>query len=77
MLNETYQNCFDKEVRSRLISGSGSYRFSHYSFVSCLLPKNFEIKMQNYKLTIELYGRETSFIALREEHRLRVIEGRC
>jgi hypothetical protein len=44
---------------------------------SCLLPKNLQIKI--YKtiiLSVVLYGCETWFLTLREEHRLRVFENR-
>jgi hypothetical protein len=43
----------------------------------CLLSRNVKVKI--YKTTIPpvvLYGRETWYLKLREEHRLRVFENR-
>jgi hypothetical protein len=46
-------------------------------FSSCLLSRNVKVKI--YKITIlpvVLYGCETCYFSLREEHRLRVFENR-
>jgi hypothetical protein len=51
--------------------------FSPKSFVFRLISKDLKIKI--YKtviLPVVLYGCETWFVALREEHRLRVFENR-
>jgi hypothetical protein len=44
---------------------------------SRLLSRNIKVKIyKNIILPVVLYGCETSFLALREEHRLRVFENR-
>jgi hypothetical protein len=66
-----------EEINSRLNSGNACYH-SVQSLLSCrLLPRIAKVKI--YKtiiLPVVLYGLETSFLALREQHRLRVFENR-
>jgi hypothetical protein len=71
------QNCIHEEIRSRLNSGNARYHAVQNLSSSHLLSRNVEIKI--YKpilLPVVLYGCETWFITLREEHRLRVFENR-
>jgi hypothetical protein len=75
LLNKLNQNCIQKEIKSRLISGNACYH-SFQSLFSCrLLHRN--IKIELYKtiiLHVVLYGCETWSLTLKEEHRLSVFE---
>jgi hypothetical protein len=74
----THQNDIHDEIKSRLNSGNTCY----YS-VQDLLSSRFiskHLKTKKYKtviLPVLLYGCETWFPTLREEHRLRVFENRA
>jgi hypothetical protein len=64
------QNCFHKEIKSRLDSGNTCYHSVH------LLPKKIKIRVYNIKILLVLYGCETWSLTLREKHRLKVFENR-
>jgi hypothetical protein len=73
----TDQNYMHEEIKSRLNSGNTCYHLVQHLLSSCLLSRNFEIKI--YKtiiLPVVLYGCETWSLTPREEHRLRVFENR-
>jgi hypothetical protein len=66
-----------EEISSRLNSGNACYHSVQSLLSSCMLSRNLKIKI--YKtiiLPIVLYGCETWFLTLREEHRLRVFENK-
>jgi hypothetical protein len=73
----TNQNLIQEEIKGRLNSGNACYHSVQNLLSSHLLSKNFKIRI--YKtiiLPVVLYGCETWFLTLREEHRLRVFENR-
>jgi hypothetical protein len=73
----TDQNYVHEEIKSRLNSGNACYHVVQSLLSSHLLFKNLKVKV--YKtiiLPVILYGCETWFLTLREEHRLRVFENR-
>jgi hypothetical protein len=73
----TDQNCIHEEIKSRLNSGNACYPSLHSLLSSRLLSRNVKVKI--YKtiiLPVVLYGCETWFMTVREEHRLRVFENR-
>jgi hypothetical protein len=73
----TYQNCIHEEIRSRLNSGNACYLAVQNLLSSRLLSRNVKIKIYNtIILPVVLYGCETLFLMIREEHRLRVFENR-
>jgi hypothetical protein len=73
----TDQNGMEEEIKSRLNLGNAC-RHSVQSLLSFrLLCRNVKVKI--YKtiiLPVVLYGCETWYVTLREEHRLRVFENR-
>jgi hypothetical protein len=71
----TDQNCMHEEIKSILNSGNVCYCLVQSLLSSCLLSRNVKVKI--YKtiiLPVVLYGCETWFFILREEHRLRMLE---
>jgi hypothetical protein len=73
----TEQNLIQEEIKKRLNSGNACYHSVQNLLSSRLLSKNLKIRI--YKtiiLPVVLYGRETLYLTLREEHRLRVFENR-
>jgi hypothetical protein len=73
----TDKNCIHEEIKSRLNSGNACYHLVQSLLSSCLLSRKVKVKL--YKtiiLPIILYGCETWFLTLREEHGLRVFENR-
>jgi hypothetical protein len=71
------QNLIQEEIKRRLNLSSACYHSAHNIFSSRLPPK--DVKIRIYKiiiLPVVLYGCETWFLTLREEHRLRVFEMR-
>jgi hypothetical protein len=71
----TNQNFIQEEIKRRLNSGNACHRSVQNLLSSHLLSKNLKIRI--YKtiiLSVVLYGRETWYQTLREEHRLRVFE---
>jgi hypothetical protein len=73
----TYQNSIQEEIKSRLKSGNACYHSVQDLLSSSLLSKNTKIKIcRTIILPVVLYGCETWFLTLREEHRLRVFENR-
>jgi hypothetical protein len=66
-----------KEIKSRLNSGNACYHSVQSILSFCLLFRIVKVKI--YKtiiLSLALYGCETWFLILREEHKLRVFENR-
>jgi hypothetical protein len=73
----TDQNCTNEEIKSRLNSGNASYHSVQGILSSCLLSGKAKVKIyQTIILPVVLYGCETWYLAVREEHRLRVFENR-
>jgi hypothetical protein len=73
----TDQNCIHEENKSSLNSGNACYHPVQIILLSRLLLRNVKIKI--YKtiiLPLVPYGFETWTLALREEHRLRVLKNR-
>jgi hypothetical protein len=69
-------NLIHEEIKSRLNSDNTCYH-SIQNYLSCRLSKNVKIKMcKTVIFLVVLYGFETWFLTLREEHRLRVFENR-
>jgi hypothetical protein len=65
------------EIKRRLSSDNACYDLVQNLLSSRLLPKNVKIKIYTIiMLPVVLYGCETWFLILREEHRLRVFEDR-
>jgi hypothetical protein len=62
----TNQNCIEKVIKSRLNLGNARYHSVQNLLSSCLLSKNFKIKI--YKtIIVVLYGHETLSLTVREE----------
>jgi hypothetical protein len=73
----TNQNDIHAKIESRLNSGNACYYSVQNLFSSHLILKNLKIKI--YKtliLLVVLYGCQTWYLILGEEHRLRVFENR-
>jgi hypothetical protein len=71
----TNQNSIQEKIKRRLNSGNACYSSVQNLLSSHLLSKNVRIRI--YKtiiLPVVLYGRETWSLALRKEHKLRVLE---
>jgi hypothetical protein len=66
-----------EEIKKRLNSGNVCYHSVQNLLSSCLLSKNFKIRIcKTIILPVVLYGCETWSLTRREEHRLRVFENR-
>jgi hypothetical protein len=73
----TNQNLIQEEIKRRLNSGNACYHSVQNLLSSRLLSKNLKIRIhKTIILPVVLYGCETTSLALREEHRLRVLENR-
>jgi hypothetical protein len=73
----TNQNFIQEEINRRLNSGNTCYHSVQNLLSSRLLSKNLKIRINTtIILPVVLYGCETWFLTLREEHRLRVFENR-
>jgi hypothetical protein len=73
----TVKNCIHEEIKSRLNSGNACYHSVQSLSSSRLLFRNIRVKI--YKtiiLPVVLYGCETWYFTVREEHRLKVFENR-
>jgi hypothetical protein len=73
----TNQNLIQEEFKRRLNSGNACYH-SVQNLLSSRLPSR-NVKLRIYRtiiLPVVLDGRETWYLTLREEHRLRVFENR-
>jgi hypothetical protein len=71
------QNLIQEEIKRRLNSDNAYHRSVQKLLPSRLLSENIKIRI--YKtiiLLVILYGCETWYLSLREEHRLRVFENR-
>jgi hypothetical protein len=67
----TNQNLIQEEIKRRLNSGNACYHSVQNLLFSRLLSKNIKVRMyKSIILPVVLYGCETWFLALREEHRL-------
>jgi hypothetical protein len=73
----TDQNCIHEKIKVRLNSGNACYHSVQSLLSSRLLSTNVKIKIhKTIILPLAFYGCETWSLALREEHRLRVLENR-
>jgi hypothetical protein len=72
----TNQNFIQEEIKRRLNSGNACYHSVQNLLSSRLLSKNVKIILYTIILPVVLYGCETWYFTLREEHRLRVFENR-
>jgi hypothetical protein len=73
----TNQNFIQEEIKRRLISGNTLYHSVQNRLSSRLLSET--VKVGIYKtiiLPVVLYGCETWYLTVREEHRLRMFENR-
>jgi hypothetical protein len=71
----TNQNDTHDEIKGRLNSGNACYYSFQHLLSSRLISKNLKIKIcKTVNLPVVLYGCETWYLTLREEHRLRVFE---
>jgi hypothetical protein len=73
----TLQNLILEEIKKGLNSSNACYHAVQNLLSSHLLSRNIRIRI--YKtmiLSVVLYRRETFFLTLREEHKLRVFERR-
>jgi hypothetical protein len=69
----TNQTLIEEEVERRLKYGDACCHLVHNLLPSHLLSENIKIRIyQTIILTVVLYGCESLFLALREEHRLLV-----
>jgi hypothetical protein len=71
----TNQNLYHEEIK-RKMNSVNAFHYSVQNLLSfLLLPKNVNIRMhKTIILLVVLYGCETWFLTLREEHRLRMFE---
>jgi hypothetical protein len=72
-------NVIHGEIKRKLTSGNAYHiQFRTFCLLVCYsyVYKKGEIKTQTIILLVVLYGHETWFLTLREEHRLRVFENR-
>jgi hypothetical protein len=66
-----------KEIKSRLNSGNACYHSVQSLLSSRLLSRNAKVNIhKTIIMPVVLYGCETWYLALREEHRLSVFENR-
>jgi hypothetical protein len=73
----TNQNLIQEEIKRRLNSGNACYHSVQNLLFSRLLSKNIKIRIyETIIFPVVLYGCETWFLTLREEHRLGVFENR-
>jgi hypothetical protein len=73
----TNKNLIKEEIKRRLNSGNACYHSVQNLLSSHLMSKHIKIRIhKTIILPVDLYGRETWSLALREEHRLRVIGNR-
>jgi hypothetical protein len=69
------QNFIQEEIKRRMNSGYACYHSVQNLLCSHLLSKNVKIRTyRTIKLPAVLYGCETWYLTLKEEHRLRVFE---
>jgi hypothetical protein len=75
--SDIWETLIQEEIKRRLNSGNACYHSDQNLLSSCLLPENIKIRI--YKtiiLSLVLYGFQTWFLTLREEHKLQVFENR-
>jgi hypothetical protein len=71
----TDQNCIHEGIKGRLNSGNACYHSVQSLLSFRLLCGNVKVKIYNTIIQpVVLYGCEAWYLALREEHRLRVFE---
>ena len=68
--------CSNEDVKSRLKSGNVCYHSVQNLLSSNLISKNLNIKIYKIIIPVVLYGWETWWLIMREEHRLRVFGNR-
>jgi uncharacterized protein involved in tellurium resistance len=69
----TDQNCMQEEIKNRLNSGNAGYHSVQSLLSSRLLSRNVKVKInKTIILPVVLYGCETWYLTLREDHRLTV-----
>jgi hypothetical protein len=71
----TNQNLIQEEIKRGLNSGNACYHSVQSLLSFDLLSKNVKIRIKI--LPVVLYGCETWYLTIREEHRLRVFENRA
>jgi hypothetical protein len=73
----TSQNVIQEEIKNRFYSGNVCYHSVQNLLSSCLLSRNIKIAIcKTIILFVVLHACENWSLILREEHRLRVFEGR-
>jgi len=73
----TNQNSFQEEIKSSLKSGNACFHSVHNIVSSISLSKNVKIEInRTVILPVVLYGCKAWSLTMRDEHRLRVSEGR-
>jgi hypothetical protein len=72
----TNPNLMREEIKRRFNSGNACYHPVQNLLSSRLLSKNVKVRIYKTILPVVLYGCETLFLTLREEHKLRVFEKR-
>jgi hypothetical protein len=69
-------NLIQEEIKNRFSSGNACYHSVQNPLSYRLLSKNVKINYRTIILLVLFYGCETSFLTLKEEHRLRAFENR-
>jgi hypothetical protein len=72
----TDQNHMHEEIKRRLNSGNACYLSVQSLLSSRLLSGNVKVKIHKTMSLLVVYGCETLYITLTEEHRLQVFENR-
>jgi len=76
-LKDKNQNGIPEEIKSRLNSGNVGYHSAQNLLCAGFVSRNINIQIcRNIRLPVILYGCETWFPTLTEEHRLRTFENR-
>jgi hypothetical protein len=76
-LGRTVTNLYliQEEIKTSFISGNACYHSVQHLLSSCLLSKNEKNRIYKTRIfPVVLYGCETWFLTLREEHKVRVSE---
>jgi hypothetical protein len=77
MATVTIQNLIQEEIKRRLNSGNACYHSVQNLLSSYLLSKSIKIRIyKSIIVPVVLYGCETWFLTLRDEHTLSVFENR-
>jgi hypothetical protein len=70
------KNCMGEEIKSIQNLGNACYLSIKSLLTSCLLFRNVKVKIYKTIILPVLYGCETWFLTLSEEHRWKVFENR-